>query len=115
MKVDAPRGRGGKLAKNKSLLAHLQEKDSSSEHDLILYEYHDKPPSGDQGLTFQTHALQMILFGPFYVQTQYHFGVVTNCVLTIGAVCGKGLCLGAGGGLRQSLTSFPIAGCSVLA
>ena len=61
------------MAKNKSLPAHLQEKDSSSEHDLILYEYHDKPPSGDQGLAFQTHALQMILFGPFHVRTQYHF------------------------------------------
>ena len=28
------------------------------------------PPSGDQGLAFQTHALQMILFGPFYVRPQ---------------------------------------------
>ena len=41
--------------------------------------------------------------------------VVTNCVLTIGVVCGEGLCLGTGGGSRQSLTSFPTAGCSVLA
>ena len=30
----------------------------------------ENPPPGDQGLTFQTHALQMILFGPFYVRTQ---------------------------------------------
>ena len=45
------------MAKNKSLPTHLQEKDSSSEHDLILYEHHDKPPSNDQGLAFQTHAL----------------------------------------------------------
>ena len=29
------------------------------------------PPFGDQGLAFQTHALQIILFGPFYVRTQY--------------------------------------------
>ena len=28
------------------------------------------PPSGDQGLAFQTYALQMILFGPFYVRPQ---------------------------------------------
>ena len=28
------------------------------------------PPSGDQGLAFQTHALQMTLFGPFYVWPQ---------------------------------------------
>ena len=45
------------MAKNQSLSAHRQEKDSSSEHDLTLYEHHDKPPSGDQGLAFQTHAL----------------------------------------------------------
>ena len=71
------------MAKNQSLPAHLQEKDSSSEHNLILYEYHNKPPFDDQGLAFQTHALQMILFGPFHVRTQYHFWVVTNCVLTV--------------------------------
>ena len=58
------------MAKNQSLPAHLQEKDSSSEHDLILYEYHDKPPSDDQDLAFQTHALQMILFGHFHVRIQ---------------------------------------------
>ena len=62
------------MVKNQNLPAHLQEKDSSSEHDLILYEYHDQPPSSDQGLAFQTHALQMKLFGPFYMRTQYHFG-----------------------------------------
>ena len=32
------------------------------------------PPFGDQGLGFQTHALQMILFGPFYVRTQHYYG-----------------------------------------
>ena len=41
--------------------------------------------------------------------------VVTNCGLTIGAVSGKGLCLGTSSGLRQSFTSFPTAECSVLA
>ena len=103
------------MAKNQSPPAHLQEKDSSSEHDLILYEHHNKPPFGDQGLAFQTHALQMILFGPFLRANPTLSRVVTNRVLTIGAVCGEGLCLGTGGGLRQSLTSFPTAGCSVLA
>ena len=30
----------------------------------VHHEYHDYPPSGDQGLAFQAHALQIILFGP---------------------------------------------------
>ena len=58
MKVDAPKNRRlGKKAKNQSLPDPLKEKDSSIEHGLILYEHHNKPPFGDQGLTFQTHAL----------------------------------------------------------
>ena len=70
------------MAKNQSLPVRLQEKDFSSEHDLILYEHHDKPPSGDQGLAFQTHALQMILFGPFLRANPISFWVITNWVLT---------------------------------
>ena len=85
------RQKGGweKKTKNQSLPDRIEENDSSSEHGLLLHEHHDKPPSGDQSLAFQTHALQMILFGPFYVRTQYYFGVVTNRVLTIGTVCGE--------------------------
>ena len=30
----------------------------------------ENPPPGDQGLAFQTHALQMILYGPFYMRIQ---------------------------------------------
>ena len=42
MKVDAPKNRRlGKKAKNQSLPDPLKEKDSSSEHGLILYEHHD--------------------------------------------------------------------------
>ena len=59
------------MAKNQSLLAHLQEKDSRGEDNLTLYEYHEKPRPGDQGLAFQTHALQITLFGPFHVRTQH--------------------------------------------
>ena len=77
------------MAKNQSLPVRLQEKDSSSKHDLILYEHHDKPPSGDQGLAFQTHALQMILFGPFYVRTQYHFGSLQSESLQLAPSVGK--------------------------
>ena len=64
------------MANNQSLPIRLQEKDSSSEHDLTLYEHHDKPPSGDQGLAFQIHALQIILFGPFYMQIQHYYGLL---------------------------------------
>ena len=32
------------------------------------------PPPIDQGLAFQTHALQMILLGPFCVRTQHCYG-----------------------------------------
>ena len=49
-----------------------------------MYEPHEtKPPSGDQGLTFQTHALQMMLFRPFLRANPTLVWVVTNCVLTI--------------------------------
>ena len=33
----------GKMAKNQSLLARLQEKDSQGELDLTMYEHHEKP------------------------------------------------------------------------
>ena len=45
------------------------------------------PPPGDQGLAFQTHALQMILSGPFYVRTQYCLGSLQNRVLTVVMTC----------------------------
>ena len=36
-------GKGlGKMAKNQSLPAHLQEKDSRGEENLTLYEHHEK-------------------------------------------------------------------------
>ena len=77
------------MAKNQSLPTHFQEKDSLSEHDLILYEYHDKPPSGDQGLAFQTHALQMILFESFYVRTQHCCGPLRIVSLQLAPSVGK--------------------------
>ena len=33
----------GKMAKNQSLPAHLQEKDSRGKENLTLYEHHEKP------------------------------------------------------------------------
>ena len=41
VKVNVPKKRLGKKAKNQSLPDRLKEKDSSSEHCLILYEHHD--------------------------------------------------------------------------
>ena len=37
------------------------------------------PPSGDQGLAFQTHALQMILFGPFTCDPKLLRFVTKSC------------------------------------
>ena len=69
-KVGTPK-KGGleKMARNESLLAHLQERDSRGKENLTSYEHHENSPSGDQGLTFQAHALQMTLFGPLHVRT----------------------------------------------
>ena len=79
------------MAKNQSLPARLQEKDSQGEHDLIMYEHHGKPLSCDQGLAFQTHALQMILFEPFYVRTQHYYGslqiVSSQLAPSVGKAC----------------------------
>ena len=54
----------GKKAKNQSFPGRTEERDFLSEHSLFPYEHHDQPSFGDQGLAFQTHALQNILFGP---------------------------------------------------
>ena len=42
-KVSALKKGLGKMAKNQSLPAHLQERDSMGEDDLNTHEYHDKP------------------------------------------------------------------------
>ena len=57
------------MAKNQSLPTHLQERDSRGKENLTLYEHHENSPSGDQGLAFQAHALQMTLFGLLHVRT----------------------------------------------
>ena len=58
------------MAKNQSLPAHLQEKDFGGDDSSTMPEHHEKPPPGDQSLAFQTHALQMTLYGSFYVRIQ---------------------------------------------
>ena len=73
------------------------------------------PPPGDQGLAFSNPRSTNDIVWAFLRANPAPLRFVTNRALTIGAVCGEGLCLGTGGGLRQSLTSVPTAGCSVLA
>ena len=77
------------MAKNQSLPARLQEKDSRGEDNLTMYGYHEKPPPGDQGLAFQTHALQMILFGPFYKRAQHCYGLLRIVPLQLAPSVGK--------------------------
>ena len=43
MKVNAPRKGLGKMAKNQSLPTRLLEKNSQGDHDLTMYEHHEKP------------------------------------------------------------------------
>ena len=62
------------MAKKESLPAHLQEKYSRGDDRLTLYERHEKPTAYRSRPAFQTHALQMILLGPFYVRTQHCYG-----------------------------------------
>ena len=77
------------MAKNQSLPAHLQEKNSRGEDNLTMHEHHENPPPGDQGLAFQAHALQMILFGPFYVRTQHYYGLLQIGSLQLASSVGR--------------------------
>ena len=54
----------GKKAKNQNLPDHAEEKDFLSKHGSPLYEYHDHPLSGDQGLTFQPTLYKLYSLGP---------------------------------------------------
>ena len=56
-------GRWEKRQKTRASQTVSRRKTPRSEHGLLLYKHHGYPPTSDQGLTFQTHALQMILFG----------------------------------------------------
>ena len=54
----------GKKAKNQSLPGHAEEKDFLNKHGSPLYEYHDHPLSGDQGLAFQPTLYKLYCLGP---------------------------------------------------
>ena len=50
--VSNPKNGLGKKVKNQSLPSHAEEKDFLSKHGSLLYEHHDHPLFGDQGLAF---------------------------------------------------------------
>ena len=53
----------GKKAKNQSLPGRAEEKDFSGKHGSPLYEHHDHPLSGDQGLAFQPTLYKFYCLG----------------------------------------------------
>ena len=53
----------GKKAKNQSLPGHAEEKDFLGKHGSPLYEHHDPPLSGDQGLAFHPTLYKFYCLG----------------------------------------------------
>ena len=95
-KEDAPTGELGKMAKNKSLPAHLQEKDSRGDDHLTLYERHEKPTACRSRPSFSNPRSTNDIDRAFSRANPTLLRSATNRVLTIGAVCGEGLCVGIG-------------------
>ena len=62
--VSNSKKRLGKKAKNQSLLGHAEEKDFLNKHGSPLYEHHDHPLSGDQGLAFQPTLYKLYCLDP---------------------------------------------------
>ena len=96
----------GKMAKNESLPAHLQEKYSRGDDRLALYKHHEKPiayrsrPSLSNPRSTNDIVRAVLRANPTSLRS------ATNRDPTIGAVCGKGLRVGAGGRLKQFLCYF---------
>ena len=64
-----------------------------------------KPSSDDKGPAFPNPLSTNRIVRALYIRAQRYPWVVKNRVLTIGAVCGNGLRVGAGGGGVNSLAS----------
>ena len=62
------------MAKNKSLPAHLQEKDSRGDDHLTLYERHEKPIVCRSRPSLSNPRSTMILLGPFHVRIRHRYG-----------------------------------------
>ena len=77
------------MSKNQSLPTHLQEKDSRGEDHLPCMNAMKNSPPGDQGLAFQTHALQMTLFEPFSRANPTQLGSLRFVSLQLAPSVGK--------------------------
>ena len=73
----------GKMAKNQSLPAHLQEKDSRGEDNLAMNEYHEKPTAWRPRPSLSNPRSTNDIVWAFYVGTQYCLGSLLNRVLTV--------------------------------
>ena len=76
-------------AKNQNLPGRTEEKNFSSEHGLFLYEHYDQPSSGDQGLAFQAHVLQILLFGLLTYEPNIILGSLQTESLQLAPSVGK--------------------------
>ena len=85
------------MAKNESLPAHLQENDSRGEDHLTLYERHEKPIACRSRPNLPNPRSTNDIVRAFSRANPTLLRSATNRVLTIGAVCGEGLCVGIGG------------------
>ena len=92
--------------KEKSLPAHLQENDSRGDDHLTPYKRSGKPtayrsrPSLSNPRSTNDIVRAVLRANPTQLRS------ATNRDLTIGAVCGKGLCVGTSGRLKTFLCYF---------
>ena len=93
----------GKMAKNQSLPAYLQEKDSRGEDHLTLYERHEKPTAYRSRPSLSNPRSTNDIVRAVLRANSTLIRSATNRDPTIGAVCGEGLRVGAGGRLKQFL------------
>ena len=77
------------MAKNESLPAHLQEKDSRGEDHLTLYECHEKPTAYRSRPSLSNPRSTNDIVRAFSRANPTLLRSATNRVLTIGAVCEK--------------------------
>ena len=94
------------MAKNQSLPARLQEKDSRGEDNLTMYGFHEKPTAWRPRPSLSNPCSTNDIVWVFLRANLTLLRFVANRVLTIGAVYGKGLCVGIGSRSREFLCHF---------